>query len=63
MSDSRWFPTCCRPHRNLEAALQAAQESVATLQLEKLVAMDYVKHFMDRYQELEEVNRALDTFK
>lgn len=36
---------------------------MATLQLEKLVAMDYVKHFMDRYQELEEVNRALDTFK
>lgn len=47
----------------MEAALQAAQESVATLQLEKDVAMDNVKHFMDCCQELEEVNRALDTFK
>ena len=62
LSDSR-FPPCCRPHRNLEAVLQAAQESVATLQLEKDVALSEVKYFLDRCQELKEVNGALVTIE
>ena len=56
-------PTSCRPHRNLQAVLHAAQESVATLQLEKDFALSNVKYFLDRYQELKEVNGALVPFK
>ena len=59
----KWLPTCCRPHRNLEAALQAARDSVATLQLEKDVAMSNVKYFLDLCQELKEVSGAQETLK
>ena len=34
---------------------------MATLQLEKDVALSNVKYFLDRYQELKEVNGALVT--
>ena len=63
LSESRWFPSCCRPHQSLEAALEAAQGSVSTLQQEKNNALMNVKYFLALNQELEEVNGALGTFK